>query len=75
MCVFLQPEALALLKKSIYYTAPITHRTVPKRKIGAKIRSALDPNDRVAHPPKQSASEEQQRHHPMHGLQMWGGIV
>lgn len=70
-----QPEALALLKKSIFYTAPSTHRTIPRRKLGAQIRSAFNPHDRVMHPPEQSASEQQQSTRPMHGLQMWSGIV
>jgi hypothetical protein len=70
-----QPEALALLKKSIFYTAPVTHRTIPRRKLGSKIRSALDPHDRVSRAPKQSASEEQQTKLSLHGLTMWSGIV
>jgi hypothetical protein len=73
--LLIQPEALALLKKSIFYTAPSTHRTIPRRKLGAQIRSAFNPHDRVLHPPKQSASEQQQSTGPMHGLQMWSGIV
>lgn len=70
-----QPEAIALLKKSIFFTAPVTHRTIPRRKYGTKIRAALNPYDRVARAPKQSASEEQQSRRPMHGLAMWGGII
>jgi hypothetical protein len=75
MLLGVQPEALALLKKSIFWTAPVTHRTIPRSKFSTRVRAALDPNDRVAKAPKQSASEEQQSSRPMHGLQMWSGIV
>ncbi|GLB33981.1 putative steryl acetyl hydrolase [Lyophyllum shimeji] len=71
------PEALALLKKSIYHTAPATHRTVPKMRTSDAIRAALDPNDDPYKPPRQSVSEQQVRTHvvPVHGLRMWDGIV
>ncbi|KAG5648902.1 hypothetical protein DXG03_000251 [Asterophora parasitica] len=71
------PEALALLKKSIYHTAPITHKTVPKLRASDAIRATFDPNDDPNRPPKQSVSEQQVRTHflPMHGLRMWDSII
>jgi hypothetical protein len=68
-------EALALLKKSIYYTAPRTHHTIPTFKPGQLVKAAMNPQDRIMHPPKQSASEEQQRNQTVHGLRMWTGLV
>lgn len=70
-----QPESLALLKSSIYYTAPVTHRTIPRVTKADWVRSALDPHDRTAHPPKQSVSEQQQTQNPIHGLSMWDALV
>ncbi|KAF8076580.1 alpha/beta-hydrolase [Lyophyllum atratum] len=71
------PEAIALLKKTIYHTAPITHRTVPKMRMSDAVRAAFDPNDDPNKPPRQSVSEQQVRTHviPVHGLRMWDGIV
>ncbi|KDR83943.1 hypothetical protein GALMADRAFT_686758 [Galerina marginata CBS 339.88] len=71
------PEAVALLKKSIYNTAPVTHLTVPKLKTSDAIRAAFDPNDDPNKPPTQSVSEEQvkARFIWMHGLRMWDGLL
>ncbi|KAF5387616.1 hypothetical protein D9615_000559 [Tricholomella constricta] len=71
------PEALALLKKSIYHTAPVTHKTVPRLRVSDAIRATFDPNDDPNRPPRQSVSEQQVRTHviPVHGLRMWDGIV
>ncbi|KAI0065802.1 alpha/beta-hydrolase [Artomyces pyxidatus] len=71
------PEALALLKKSIYHSAPKTHKTVPKMKAMQTLRATLDPNDNPVKPPKQSVSEEQTRAHiiPMHGLAIWDSLL
>ncbi|TFK43713.1 lipase/esterase [Crucibulum laeve] len=71
------PEALALLTKSIYHTAPITHYTVPKLKVIDAIRAAFDPKDDPNKPPQQSVSEQQVHAHiiPIHGLRMWDGIL
>jgi hypothetical protein len=73
-----QAEALALLRKSIYHTAPNTHGTVPRLKTWDAIRAAFDPHDDPNAPPKQSASEQQVRPAPaapMHGLRIWDKIV
>ncbi|KIM46374.1 hypothetical protein M413DRAFT_17043 [Hebeloma cylindrosporum] len=71
------PEAVALLKKHIYHTAPVTHLTVPKLKQMDVIRAAFDPHDDPNKPPRQSVSEEQTKIHfiPIHGLRMWDGIL
>lgn len=73
------PEALALLKKHIYHTAPITHRTVPKMKLSDAVWAAFDPHDDPNHPPKQSVSEAQVRNSfvpdALHGLRIWDVIV
>ncbi|TFK55444.1 alpha/beta-hydrolase [Heliocybe sulcata] len=70
------PEALALLKKSIYYTAPATHRTMPKMRISQAIRASFDPNDHPTRPPRQSVSEQQVTHHsPIHGMSIWTGLL
>ncbi|KAJ7639044.1 Alpha/Beta hydrolase protein [Roridomyces roridus] len=70
-------EALALLKKHIYYTAPTTHRTVLKLKFSDAVKAAFDPDDDPNKGPKQSASEEQQRNNilPMHGLRLWDVLL
>ena len=72
-----KPEALALLKKCVYHTAPVTHNTVPKRKTMEVIKATLDPTDNPANPPPQSASEQQVRANiiPMHGLRIWSTLV
>ncbi|KIY49388.1 alpha/beta-hydrolase [Fistulina hepatica ATCC 64428] len=71
------PEALALLKKLIYYTAPETHTTVPRLKKMDTIKAALDPHDDPLHAPRQSVSEQQVKSNilHMHGLNMWDDIV
>ncbi|KZP24716.1 alpha/beta-hydrolase [Athelia psychrophila] len=72
------PEALALLKKSIYRTAPVTHQNVPKMKMSDIIRAAFDPNDDPNGDPKQSVSEQQVRSYffpNMHGLRMWDSVI
>ncbi|KAJ6598872.1 Alpha/Beta hydrolase protein [Mycena vulgaris] len=73
------PEALALLKKHIYHTAPATHRTIPKLKLADAVRAAFDPNDDPNRPPKQSVSEAQVRNSfvpdSLHGLRIWDVIV
>lgn len=69
---FFQSEGYALLKKSIYHTAPVTHETIPKLKAIDVVAAALGPN-----PPRQSVSEQQVRAHiiPVHGLDVWDGLV
>ncbi|RDB22775.1 AB hydrolase superfamily protein C4A8.06c [Hypsizygus marmoreus] len=71
------PEALALLKKSVYYSPPVSHQTIPKLKKSDVLRATFDPNDDPNRPPPQSVSEQQVRTHiiPVHGLRMWDGIV
>ncbi|KAG1815580.1 uncharacterized protein BJ212DRAFT_1357329 [Suillus subaureus] len=70
-------EALALLKKSIYHTAPATHETIPRMKIVDVVLAALDPNDAPFRPPRQSVSEQQVRTgmRYIHGMRMWQSIV
>ncbi|KAJ7781052.1 Alpha/Beta hydrolase protein [Mycena metata] len=71
------PDALALLKKHIYHTAPKTHRTIPKMKFVDAVRAAFDVNDDPINAPKQSVSEAQVRNNfvPMHGLKIWDVLV
>ncbi|KAK0206338.1 hypothetical protein DFS33DRAFT_1372681 [Desarmillaria ectypa] len=71
------PEALALLKKCIYHTAPITHETVPKLSARDIIRAAFTPHDDPTRPPRQSVSEQQVHTHviPLHGLRLWDALV
>ncbi|KAF9057965.1 hypothetical protein BJ165DRAFT_1424900 [Panaeolus papilionaceus] len=73
------PEALALLKKSIYHTAPATHQTVPKMKVIDVMRAAFNPHDDPNKPPEQSVSEEQVKSKihilPVHGLRIWDDLV
>lgn len=67
-------EALALLKKNIYHTAPVTHKTIPRVKKVDVVLAALNTPFR---PPRQSVSE-QQVHTGMryiHGMRMWQFIV
>ena len=73
----LQPEAVALLKKSIYHTAPKTHMTVPRLKTSDAVAAAFDPNDDPIHPPPQSASEQQVKAQlvSLHGLRMWDQLL
>lgn len=72
-----QPEAVALLKRSIFYAAPVTHLTVPKLKAIDAVRAAFDPNDNPNKPPKQSVAEEQVKTNviPIHGLRIWDNLV
>ncbi|KAK7061901.1 alpha beta-hydrolase [Favolaschia claudopus] len=73
------PDALALLKKHIYHTAPATHRIVPKLKLGDAIRAAFDPNDDPNKPPKQSVAEAQVSTslvpESLHGMRIWDVLV
>ncbi|KAJ7929962.1 hypothetical protein B0H13DRAFT_2536479 [Mycena leptocephala] len=73
------PDALALLKKHIYHTAPTTHRTIPKLKLSDAVRAAFDPNDDPNKPPKQSVSEAQVHNSfvpdSLHGLKIWDVLV
>ncbi|KAJ6515694.1 Alpha/Beta hydrolase protein [Mycena sanguinolenta] len=73
------PDALALLKKHIYHTAPTTHRLIPKLKLSDAIRAAFDPNDDPNKPPKQSVSEAQVRSSlipdSLHGMKIWDVLV
>ncbi|PPR04039.1 hypothetical protein CVT24_010614 [Panaeolus cyanescens] len=73
------PEALALLKKSIYHTAPATHQTVPKMKVIDVMRAAFNPHDDPNKPPEQSVSEEQIKNKihilPVHGLKIWDDLL
>ncbi|KAJ3533909.1 hypothetical protein NMY22_g7140 [Coprinellus aureogranulatus] len=71
-------EALALLRKSIYHTAPVTHRTVPRMKASDALRASLDPHDNPNEPPQQSVSEEQVDRlqiSALHGLRIWEKIL
>ena len=72
-----QPEALALLRKCVYHTAPATHSTVPKRKTLDVIKATFDPTDHPTRPPPQSVSEQQVRANviPVHGLRIWDLLV
>lgn len=71
------PEAISLLKKNIYHTAPVTHKTVPKMRMSDVVRAVFDPKDDPNKPTRQSVSEQQVRTHvvPVHGLRMWDGII
>ncbi|KAL1700195.1 hypothetical protein EV121DRAFT_214712 [Schizophyllum commune] len=70
-------ESLALLRKTIYHTAPQTHTTIPRMKTMQVIRAAFDPHDDPLQPPKQSVSEQQTKTHiiPMHGLRIWDTLL
>ncbi|PIL36934.1 hypothetical protein GSI_00624 [Ganoderma sinense ZZ0214-1] len=70
-------EAVALLKKVIYHSAPPTHQQVPKLKTTDVIRAALSPNDSALKAPPQSVSEQQTRMRisSVYGLEMWQSIV
>ncbi|KAF8195687.1 alpha/beta-hydrolase [Mycena galopus ATCC 62051] len=73
------PDALALLKKHIYHTAPATHRVIPKLKLSDAVRAAFDPNDDPINAPKQSVSEAQVRNGfipgSMQGMHIWDVLV
>ena len=66
-----------MVKKTIYYSAPVTHKTVPKRGAADVVKAAFDTEDNLARAPFQSVSEEQKPANiiPMHGLRMWQGIL
>lgn len=66
-----------MVKKAIYYTAPVTHKTVPKRSAMDVVKAAFDTEDNLAKAPFQSVSEEQKPASviPVHGLRMWQGIL
>ncbi|RXW25139.1 hypothetical protein EST38_g704 [Candolleomyces aberdarensis] len=71
-------ESLALLRTSIYYAAPITHKTVPRLKASDALRATFDPHDDPNAPPKQSASEQQvdrMQIAPLNGLRIWEKIL
>ncbi|KAJ8086857.1 hypothetical protein PM082_005682 [Marasmius tenuissimus] len=70
-------EGFALLRKHIYYAAPVTHRKIPKLKATEAVKAAFDPHDDPIGPPKQSVSEQQVKNNilPMHGLKMWDAIL
>ncbi|KAJ2931623.1 hypothetical protein H1R20_g5347, partial [Candolleomyces eurysporus] len=71
-------ESLALLRTSIYYAAPITHKTVPRLKASDALRATFDPHDDPNAPPKQSVSEQQvdrMQIAPLNGLRIWEKIL
>ncbi|KAH9844100.1 alpha/beta-hydrolase [Rhodofomes roseus] len=70
-------EAVALLKKNVYHTAPATHKMVPKLKTSDVVRGAFEKHDYPRDPPPQSASEQQvyPPSSPMHGLRIWQSLV
>ena len=72
-----QPEALALLKKHIYHTAPVTHTTVPGVKTADVVLAVFSPCSNPFRPPKQSVSEQQVHTglHHIHGVRLWQSIV
>ncbi|KAH9942586.1 alpha/beta-hydrolase [Amylocystis lapponica] len=68
-------EAVALLKKNIYHTAPATHLTVPKLKTMDALRAAFDNED---HPTKGPQQSEQQRTNgvpTIHGMRIWQSLL
>ncbi|KAK7695761.1 hypothetical protein QCA50_000398 [Cerrena zonata] len=68
-------EAVALIKKSIFHSAPVTHKTVPNIPTSVAIGAAFDSADHPFKPPKQSASEEQSYAHALHGLKIWQSLI
>ncbi|KAF7332117.1 Alpha beta-hydrolase [Mycena kentingensis (nom. inval.)] len=72
-------EAIALLKKHIYHTAPATHRTIPKLKLRDAVKAAFDPHDDPKDPPKQSVAEAQVRNSiipaSLNGLRVWDVLL
>ncbi|EIW82351.1 alpha beta-hydrolase [Coniophora puteana RWD-64-598 SS2] len=69
-------DALSLLKKTIYHSAPVTHKTLPTLKTSDAIKAAFDPNDDPFRPPRQSASEQQTRSFMnLHGLSVWESLI
>lgn len=73
----MQAEAVALLKKNVYHTAPATHKMVPKLKPSDVVRGAFEERDRPRDPPPQSVSEQQVHppSSPMHGLRIWQSLI
>ncbi|KAF5333486.1 hypothetical protein D9611_002644 [Ephemerocybe angulata] len=72
------PEALALLRKTIYHTAPVTHQTVPRMKASDAFRATMDPHDNPNAPPRQSVAEEQvdrSQIAALNGLRIWEKIL
>lgn len=68
---------MALIKKNIFYSAPVTHNTVPSIPTFTAIRAAFDTADHPFKPPKQSGSEEQSYPiaFPIHGLKIWQSLI
>lgn len=66
-----------MVKKCIYFTAPVTHKTVPKRTTGDAIRAAVDSEDHPVKHPKQSVAEQQTETHMfhMHGMRVWQNLL
>ncbi|KAI0066158.1 alpha/beta-hydrolase [Artomyces pyxidatus] len=71
------PEALALLKRSIYFSAPATHKTIPKLKRSQRLRAAFDPDDQALKEPLPTAAEQQieKPTAAVHGLSTWNSLV
>ncbi|KAF9453039.1 alpha/beta-hydrolase [Macrolepiota fuliginosa MF-IS2] len=71
------PEALALLKKHIYFTAPITHQSIPRTPYREPVCIPSPHHNESNRPPRQSVSEQQKRAHvfPVHKLCLWGKLV
>jgi len=72
------PEALALLRKSVYHTAPVTHNYIPRRKTADVIRAVFDPHDHLVNAPQQSVSEQQVKANVfphMHGMRIWDSLT
>lgn len=65
------------MQKCVYYSAPNTHKTMPRRKTADAMRAAFDPDDSPTKPTRQSVSEQQTPANmlPMHGLNMWQSIL
>ncbi|RDX53666.1 alpha/beta-hydrolase [Lentinus brumalis] len=70
-------EAVALLKKALYYSAPVTHHRLGKIKTSDAVRAVFDHHDHPLKPPRQSVSEQQVHTQviPIHGLRMWQSLV
>ncbi|KZT13024.1 alpha/beta-hydrolase [Laetiporus sulphureus 93-53] len=70
-------DAIALLKKNIYHTAPATHLMVPTITTFDAIRAAFDREDHPSRPPQQSVSEQQIYLHgiPIHGVRIWQSLI
>ena len=77
LTVVSQPDALVLLRKTLYHTAPRTIRKIPKRRTRDVVRAAFDSTDDPSAPPPQSVSEQQHMADvvPMHGLNIWAALM